>query len=60
MFNRAVKIGKKLNKDVKAEISDMNQPLGKYVGNNLEIKEVIDDDLANLQPEKVKENFNVN
>ena len=33
-----VNIGKKLNKDVKAEITDMNQPLG----NNLKIKEVIE------------------
>ena len=37
-----VNIGKQLNKDVKAEITDMNQPLGKAVGNNLEIKEVIE------------------
>ena len=37
-----VEIGKKLNKDVKAEITDMNQPLGKAIGNNLEIKEVIE------------------
>ena len=37
-----VNIGKKLNKDVKAEITDMNQPLGKAVGNSLEIKEVIE------------------
>ncbi len=37
-----VNIGKNLKKDVKAEITDMNQPLGKAVGNNLEIKEVID------------------
>ena len=37
-----VNIGKKLNKNVKAEITDMNQPLGKAVGNNLEIKEVIE------------------
>ena len=37
-----VNIGKKLNKDVKAEITDMNQPLGNAVGNNLEIKEVIE------------------
>ncbi len=36
-----VQIGKNLHKDVKAEITDMNQPLGKYVGNALEIKEVI-------------------
>ena len=37
-----VNIGKKLNKNVKAEITDMNQPLGMAVGNNLEIKEVIE------------------
>ena len=37
-----VKIGKSLNKDVRAEITDMNQPLGKAVGNILEIKECID------------------
>ena len=37
-----VNIGKHLNKNVKAEITDMNQPLGKAVGNNLEIKEVIE------------------
>ena len=37
-----VNIGKLLNKDVKAEITDMNQPLGKAIGNNLEIKEVIE------------------
>ncbi|MCQ2820725.1 MAG: thymidine phosphorylase, partial [archaeon] len=36
-----VDIGKRLNKDIKAEITDMNQPLGNYVGNALEIKEVI-------------------
>ena len=36
-----VNIGKNLNKDVRAEITDMNQPLGFAVGNNLEIKEVI-------------------
>jgi pyrimidine-nucleoside phosphorylase len=37
-----VDIGKSLNKNVKAEITDMNQPLGKCVGNSLEIKEVIE------------------
>ena len=36
-----VDIGKSLNKNVKAEITDMNQPLGKCIGNSLEIKEVI-------------------
>ena len=37
-----VEIGKSLNKDVKAEVTDMNQPLGCAIGNNLEIKEVRD------------------
>ena len=36
-----VNIGKHLNKDVKAEVTPMDQPLGLAVGNNLEIKEVI-------------------
>ena len=36
-----VDIGKELNKDVRAEITDMDQPLGFAVGNNLEVKEVI-------------------
>ena len=36
-----VNIGKQLNKNIKAEITDMDQPLGLAVGNNLEIKEVI-------------------
>ena len=37
-----VNIGKKLKKNVKAEITDMNKPLGQAVGNSLEIKEVIE------------------
>lgn len=37
-----VNIGKHLNKDVKAEVTPMDQPLGKAIGNNLEIKEVIE------------------
>ena len=49
-----VNIGKQLNKKVKAEITDMNQPLGKAVGNNLEIKEVIET-LKGNGPEDLKE-----
>ncbi len=37
-----VTIGKNLNKNIKAIISDMNQPLGYAIGNTLEIKEVIE------------------
>lgn len=37
-----VAIGKNLNKNIKAVISDMNQPLGYAIGNTLEIKEVIE------------------
>lgn len=36
-----VDIGKELGKDVKAEVTSMDQPLGCAIGNNLEIKEVI-------------------
>jgi pyrimidine-nucleoside phosphorylase len=49
-----VNLGKQLNKNVKAEITDMNQPLGKAVGNNLEIKEVIET-LKGNGPEDLKE-----
>ena len=49
-----VNIGKQLHKNVKAEITDMNQPLGKTVGNNLEIKEVIET-LKGNGPEDLKE-----
>lgn len=34
-------IGKKLNRDVRAVISNMNQPLGNTIGNALEVKEAI-------------------
>ena len=49
-----VKIGKSLNKDVRAEITDMNQPLGKAVGNILEIKECIET-LHGRGPDDLKE-----
>lgn len=37
-----VAIGKGANKKISAVITDMNEPLGSYVGNALEIKEVLD------------------
>lgn len=37
-----VKIGKMANKETVAVLTNMNQPLGKYVGNALETKEAID------------------
>jgi thymidine phosphorylase len=36
-----VGIGKKFNKKVVALITDMNQPLGEYIGNSLEIYQTI-------------------
>ena len=42
LANLMINIGKHLGKDVRAEVTDMDQPLGMAVGNNLEIKEVID------------------
>lgn len=36
-----VAIGKELNKDVKAVITDMNQPIGYAIGNSLEVIEAI-------------------
>ena len=36
-----VDIGKKAGKNIAAIITDMNQPLGNYIGNSLEIVEVI-------------------
>ncbi len=35
-------LGKKLNRDVRAVLTSMDEPLGYAVGNNLEIKEAID------------------
>lgn len=37
-----VDLGKAMNKNIKAEVTSMAQPLGNAVGNNLEIKEVIE------------------
>lgn len=50
-----IEIGKHLNKDIRATISNMNQPLGNAIGNALEVIEAINtlkgkgpDDLLNL------------
>lgn len=37
-----INIGKKLGKDTRAMITDMNQPLGNAIGNALEVKEAIE------------------
>ncbi len=37
-----VEVGKRMNKKIIALITDMNQPLGNYVGNSLEIMECIE------------------
>lgn len=37
-----IDIGKQLNRDIKAVISNMNQPLGNTIGNALEVREAID------------------
>ena len=42
LANAMISIGKKLGKDTKAMITDMNQPLGNTIGNALEVKEAIE------------------
>lgn len=42
LANTMIEIGKKLGKDTRALISNMNQPLGDAIGNALEVKEAID------------------
>ncbi len=37
-----VSIGKKAGRDVTAVISDMNEPLGRFVGNTLEVEEAVE------------------
>jgi len=55
LANAMIKIGELMGKEVKAIISDMNEPLGNAIGNALEVKEAIDtlhyqgpDDLTDL------------
>lgn len=54
LANLMIKIGNSFNKKVIAIISDMNKPLGKSIGNLLEIQEVIAS-LKNQGPEDLKE-----
>lgn len=41
LAQKMVSIGKNLNKNIKAVLSNMNEPLGFAIGNSLEIKEVV-------------------
>ncbi len=54
LANAMVEIGTKVGRKTMAVISDMNQPLGKAVGNALEIKEAVDV-LKGKGPEDVRE-----
>ena len=42
LANLMIYVGKRLNKEIKAVISDMNEPLGYAIGNSLEVIESID------------------
>ncbi len=42
LANSLVAVGKRMGRDVVALVTDMNQPLGHYVGNSLEIMECIE------------------
>ncbi|MCD7779585.1 MAG: thymidine phosphorylase, partial [Candidatus Gastranaerophilales bacterium] len=46
-----VEVGKRLNKNICAVISSMNQPLGRAVGNSVEIQEVIEFLKGNMEPD---------
>ena len=48
------KIGELANKETKCIITDMNQPVGKAVGNNLEVIEAIDILKGKILPEDIK------
>ncbi len=42
LANKMVGIGRNLNKNIKAVITEMNEPLGYKIGNSLEIEEVLE------------------
>lgn len=46
-----VEIGKRLNRNICAVISSMNQPLGRAIGNSVEIQEVIEFLKGNIEPD---------
>jgi len=46
-----VDVGKRLNRNICAVISSMNQPLGRAVGNSVEIQEVIEFLKGNMEPD---------
>ena len=46
-----VEVGKRLNRNICAVISSMNQPLGRAVGNSVEIQEVIEFIKGNMEPD---------
>lgn len=54
LANLMIRIGKGFNKKVIAIISDMNKPLGKAIGNILEVQEAVAS-LKNQGPEDLKE-----
>ncbi len=54
LANAMIAIGKKLNKNIKAVVSNMNQPLGNTIGNALEVKEAIET-LQGKGPQDFKE-----
>jgi len=54
LSNTMVEIGKRLNKSISAVITSMEQPLGNYVGNSLEVIESIQT-LKNQGPEDLTE-----
>lgn len=54
LANLMIKIGQGFNKKVIAIISDMNKPLGKAIGNTLEVQEAVAS-LKNQGPEDLKE-----